>query len=125
MSDRHTPDQASSDAGSPVRPYVMTEGREAAETVQLDMISVVIAVRSEVDDLSLEPEQLAILDLCRRPLSVAEVAARLDIPVAVVKVLMGDLIARGHMLARAPYTVQHPVVGRDVLQAVLDGIQRL
>ena len=38
---------------------------------------------------------------------------------------LGDLIARGYMLARAPYTIQHPVVGRDVLQAVLDGIQRL
>ena len=125
MSDRRTPDKASDGPGSPVRPYVMTEGREATNTVQLDMISVVISARGEVDELSLEPEQLAILDLCQRPLSVAEVAARLDIPVAVVKVLMGELIARGYMLARAPYTIQHPVVGRDVLQAVLDGIQRL
>ena len=125
MSDRHTPDETSDGPGSPVRPYVMTEGREGANTVQLDMISVVIAVRGEVDELSLEPEQLAILDLCHRPLSVAEVSARLDIPVAVVKVLMGDLITRGYMLARAPYTIQHPVVVRDVLTAVLDGIQRL
>src|SRR5690606_37394510 len=86
-SDRHTPAETSDGPGSPVRPYVMMEGREGANTVQLDMISVVIAVRGEVDELSLEPEQLAILDLCHRTLSVAEVSARLDIPVAVVKVL--------------------------------------
>ncbi|MBN3585323.1 DUF742 domain-containing protein, partial [Algoriphagus aestuarii] len=53
MSDRRTPDKASDGPGSPVRPYVMTEGREATNTVQLDMISVVISARGEVDELSL------------------------------------------------------------------------
>ncbi|TDQ48005.1 DUF742 domain-containing protein [Actinorugispora endophytica] len=124
MSDEHALDPGPEEGGSLVRPYVMTWGRERSDTVQLDMISVVIAARGEVDEMSLEPEQLAILDLCRRPLSVAEVSAHLDVPVAVVKVLLGDLIARGHVLARAPYTTQSPV-SRDVLQAVLDGIQRL
>jgi hypothetical protein len=55
---------------------------------------------------------------------VAEVAAHLDVPVAVVKILLGDLISRGHVLARAPYTTDNPV-SQDLLQAVLDGIKRL
>lgn len=113
------------EAGPLVRPYVMTQGREHVNSVQLDMISVVIAARrTEVDEMALEPEQLSILRICQRPQSVAEVSAHLDIPVAVVKVLLGDLITRGHVLARAPYTAKSPV-SRDVLQAVLDGIQRL
>ncbi|MDA8371272.1 MAG: DUF742 domain-containing protein [Nocardiopsaceae bacterium] len=114
-----------SDAADPlVRPYVITQGRQNSGTVRLDMISVVIAARAEVDEMALEPEQIRILELCRRPQSVAEVSAHLDIPVAVAKVLLGDLIGRGYVLARAPYTTQSPV-SRDVLQAVLDGIQRL
>ncbi|MEC3894993.1 MULTISPECIES: DUF742 domain-containing protein [Nocardiopsis] len=108
-----------------VRPYVIAQGRDHADSVRLDMISVVIAAkRAEVDELALEPEQLRILELCRRPQSVAEVSAHLDIPVAVVKVLLSDLLNRGLALARAPYTAKSPV-SRDVLQAVLDGIQRL
>ena len=113
------------DAGPLVRPYVIAQGRDHADTVKLDMISVVIAAkRAEVDELELEPEQLRILELCRRPQSVAEVSAHLEIPVAVVKVLLSDLLNRGLALARAPYTAKSPV-SRDVLQAVLDGIQRL
>ncbi|WP_304453644.1 DUF742 domain-containing protein [Nocardiopsis sp. YSL2] len=113
------------EAGPLVRPYVIAQGRDHADAVKLDMISVVIAAkRAEIDEMALEPEQLRILELCRRPLSVAEVSAHLDIPVAVVKVLLSDLLNRGLALARAPYTAKSPV-SRDVLQAVLDGIQRL
>lgn len=113
------------DAGPLVRPYVIAQGRDHADTVRLDMISVVIAAkRAEVDEMALEPEQVRILELCQRPQSVAEVSAHLDIPVAVVKVLLSDLLNRGLALARAPYTAKSPV-SRDVLQAVLDGIHRL
>ncbi|GAA3759366.1 putative ArsR family transcriptional regulator [Spinactinospora alkalitolerans] len=124
MPDRHSLGPDSEEVGPLVRPYIMTLGRQRSDTVQLDMISVVIAARADVDEMSLEPEQVSILELCRRPLSVAEVSAHLDVPVAVVKVLLSDLIGRGYVLARAPYTTQSPV-SRDILQAVLDGIQRL
>lgn len=113
------------EAGPLVRPYVIAQGRDHADTVKLDMISVVIsAKRAKVDEMDLEPEQVRILELCRRPQSVAEVSAHMDIPVAVVKVLLSDLLNRGLALARAPYTAKSPV-SRDVLEAVLDGIHRL
>ncbi|WP_046471927.1 DUF742 domain-containing protein [Allosalinactinospora lopnorensis] len=124
MTDRHELGHDSDESDALVRPYVITQGREHSENVQLDLVSVVIAARGDVDEVSLEPEQLRILDVCRKPQSVAEVASHLDMPVAVVKVLLGDLIGRGYALARAPYTAESPV-SRDVLQAVLDGIQRL
>lgn len=118
------PSEEAPEPGSLVRPYVLTSGRREAAGVHLDMISVLVTARDEVDDVSLEPEQVSILRLCRRPLSVAEVSAHLDVPVAVVKVLIGDLVSRGHVLARAPRTIESPV-SRDILEAVLDGIQQL
>ncbi|TQN32734.1 uncharacterized protein DUF742 [Haloactinospora alba] len=124
MSEGHEPGLDSENSEPLVRPYVMTQGRQHSDSVQLDMVSVVITARTDVERMSLEPEQLRILDICQRAQSVAEVSAHLDIPVAVVKVLLGDLISRGYILARAPYTTESPV-NRDVLQAVLDGIQRL
>ncbi|WP_374058238.1 DUF742 domain-containing protein [Marinitenerispora sediminis] len=111
-------------AGPLVRPYAMTGGRTRPDRAELDMITVVVAARRPPDTVGLEPEHLAILDLCTGPVSVAEVSAHLDIPLTVVKVLVSDLIARGAMLARAPLpTAQLPE--KHVLQAVLDGIRRL
>ncbi|MBB4933816.1 hypothetical protein F4561_004636 [Lipingzhangella halophila] len=125
MADGHEFEHDSGDASDAlVRPYVITHGRQNPANIELDLVSVVISANSAVDEMSLEPEQVRILDLCRTPLSVAEVASHLDVPVAVVKVLLGDLIGRGHVLARAPYTADNPV-SRDLLQAVLNGIERL
>ncbi|TDQ45415.1 DUF742 domain-containing protein [Actinorugispora endophytica] len=111
-------------AGPLVRPYTMTGGRTRSEGARLDMISVVIASGREADRSSLQPEHASILGLCHSPVSVAEVAAHMDIPMAVVKVLLGDLVDRGFVLARAPLP-QAQVPETNILQAVLDGIRRL
>jgi hypothetical protein len=126
MADRDGPGEESDAGGSLFRPYVIAQGRRRRGNVELDLVSVVITANTEVDEHEpdLEPEQEHILQICARPQSVAEVAAHLDVPVAVVKILLGDLISRGHVLARAPYTTDNPV-SQDLLQAVLDGIKRL
>ncbi|MDS1271349.1 DUF742 domain-containing protein [Lipingzhangella sp. LS1_29] len=106
-----------------VRPYVLTSGRQHASGAQLTMISVVVASTTEAaEPNSLEPEQLSILRLCHAPMSVAELAARLDLPVAVVKILVADLATRGQVHTRNP---QENPARREMLEAVLDGIQRL
>ncbi|QRN81570.1 MAG: DUF742 domain-containing protein [Nocardiopsis sp. BM-2018] len=103
----------------------MTRGRTRPgnEGRRLDLITIVMAARDRADRVR-DPELQAILTLCRRPISVAEISARLDIPLTVVKVLLGDLVAEGdvHTRAMAPVT-QLPE--KKVLQAVLDGIRRL
>ncbi|GAA3765397.1 hypothetical protein HDA32_001687 [Spinactinospora alkalitolerans] len=111
-------------AGPLVRPYTMTGGRTRPVDTGLDMISVVVATRRHVDQVALEPEHASILDLCRRPVSVAEISAHLDIPLTVVKVLLSDLISKGDVLARAPLPAAE-LPQMNVLQAVLDGIRRL
>ncbi|WP_285759574.1 DUF742 domain-containing protein [Nocardiopsis ansamitocini] len=102
----------------------MTGGRTRAMATTLDMISVVVASRREVDWAAVQPESASILKLCRRPISVAELAAHMDIPMTVVKVLLSDLVGKGFVLARAPLpAAENPQL--NVLQAVLDGIRRL
>lgn len=114
-----------STAGPLVRPYTMTKGRTrpTGRGGQLDLITLVVAVSDREED-GREPEHEAILRLCRRPVSVAEVSARLDIPLTVVRVLLSDLLAEGDLCTRAaPPVTELPE--KKVLQAVLDGIRRL
>jgi hypothetical protein len=46
---------------------------------------------------SLRFESRQIVDLCRRPMSVAEVAAALGVPIGVARVLISDLLTLGHL----------------------------
>ncbi len=112
-------------AGHLVRPYAVTGGRTQPTRDEFTLITLVITADPEVDTTRLEPEPAAILDLCRQqPLSVAEIAAHLDLPVSVVKVLLGDLLDSAMIVARTPMTMAS-VPDASVLQAVIDGIRRL
>lgn len=127
MSDREDPfpeGSALEDMSTRIRPYVLTSGRAQADTAALDMITVVATVIELVEDVTLEPEQRRVLDLCRTPASVAEVAAHLSLPIAVVKVLIADLAERGHVYTHTSHAPDSSSK-RDLLEAVLDGIQRL
>ena len=68
-------------AGPVVRPYAVTRGRARPVTGSFDLISLVTATCVEVTpEVGLGPEHLAIVGLCQRILSVAEIAAHLDLP---------------------------------------------
>ncbi|GAA4672332.1 MULTISPECIES: DUF742 domain-containing protein [Streptomyces] len=116
-------------AGPVVRPYAMTRGRTRSLTEEkLDLIAVVIAdtLRSRsVADQTLSPEHLDIVELSREsPQSVAELAAELDLPVGVVRVLIGDL------LHAALVRVSRPVPPAElpdewILREVINGLRAL
>ncbi|WP_280671867.1 MULTISPECIES: DUF742 domain-containing protein [unclassified Kitasatospora] len=115
-----------------VRPYTITRGRTAPERDDLTLITVLTTVQDAPDSArpggrGLQPEHRVILDRCRQPAAVAEVAADLDLPVSVTKILLGDLIAQGLLLARAPLSVARAGGGMDIglLTAVRDGLRRL
>lgn len=113
------------DAGPVVRPYAMTSGRTRPAKGTFDLVSIIGATRP-VSALGPghSPEQLAIMRLCQRPLSVAEVAAHLDLPLSVVRVFLGDLLHQELIMVRQP---QFPgrQIGDDVLEAMLDGLRAL
>lgn len=109
-------------AGPLVRPYAMVRGRTRPQNAGLDLVTQVRTARGLSDPSGWSVEHLEIIELCRRPLSVAEVASYMDVPLMVVKVLLSDLIQRGDILARSPaQAVTMP--DRNLLQAVLDGVR--
>jgi hypothetical protein len=70
------------------------------------------------------PEVRAIVDLCRRLRSVAEVSALLRIPLGVVRVLISDLADQGRIRV---YGTGHGPGSPDraLLERVLSGLRRL
>src|SRR5690242_10713022 len=109
------------DAGPLVRPYTVSAGR-TRPAVELDLLSLVIATSER--PRGMDPEHVKVLGLCRNPISVAEVAAHMRLPVVVTKVLLADLVECEAMATRAP----RPASGatdRDLLEKLLDGLQRI
>lgn len=108
----------------PVRPYVITGGRVAPSRDSLALETLIVAAGSGAPETGLPPECAEILVLCRQLLSVAEVAAHLRQPVAVIKVLLADLLDAQLILARPPIT---PADQHDpaLLKEVLDGLRQL
>lgn len=113
-------------AGPLVRPYAMVSGRTRPKPAgeELTLTTQVRALRTSSDHSSLSVEHLEIIKLCRKPLSVAEVAAYLHAPLVVVKVLLSDLIQRGDVITRDPSRTAVPV-DMNLLQKVLDGVRAI
>lgn len=90
--------------GASLRPFLLTAGRVAGQ----DSIAIETQVvttdcgRTAVDELGFERRD--IVSLCGNPLSVAEIAAELSLHLAVVRVLVGDLSADGHLSVYLPNT---------------------
>ncbi|MBY8872579.1 DUF742 domain-containing protein [Micromonospora sp. PLK6-60] len=112
-------------AGPVVRPYAVTRGRARPVTGTFDLISLVSATRGEATpEAGLGPEHLAIVALCQRIQSVAEVAAHLDLPVGTIRVLLGDLVARELVQVREPRATAG-VPDDSVFEAVINGLRAL
>jgi len=77
-----------------VRPFVITGGRTRHATVHLRVEALVVWTQLEPPS-GLQFEHAAILDTCRQPVSVAEVAARIAVPLGVAQILVGDLADAG------------------------------
>ncbi|MFI6944057.1 DUF742 domain-containing protein [Streptomyces sp. NPDC050418] len=106
---------------SPIRPYVITGGRAESEGEPLAWESLVMATDAPFP-AAMQPEHQAILHHCQGLLSVAEVAAHLGQPPAVVQVLLSDLHQWGLIVTRPPIA---PAERADVtmLRKVLRGLE--
>jgi len=113
------------EAGPMVRLYAMTRGRARSYHEFLDIIALVTATTLPEHDMTLTPEQGMILDLCRdHQVSVAEIAARSDLPLSVVRVLLTDLLDAGHIRVAKPPAPQD-MPSENVLREVIDGLRAL
>jgi hypothetical protein len=118
------------EAGPLVRPYAMTGGRTRSGPagVRFDLIALVtldIGAPAAADDTSLGPEHRALIELCRvETQSVAELAADADLPLGVVRVLLGDLLEMGCVTVSRPVPpAQLP--DERILREVIDGLRAL
>jgi hypothetical protein len=104
-----------------VRPYVFTRGRTRPQ-FELSVEALVSAVPSP-HARRLGGEHDAVLDLCREPRSVAEVAALLAVPLGVARVLVGDLAAEGVVAVHRTADAGGPDLA--LMERVLSGLRRL
>jgi uncharacterized protein DUF742 len=109
------------DDGRLVRPYTVSNGR-TTPAVSLDLLSMV-ASTGEAPPSPLEPDHEQALALCREPMSVAEIAARLRLPVVVAKVVVSDLVECGAVTTEPPRPADEST-DRVTLERVLNALQR-
>lgn len=108
-------------AGRLIRPYTVSEGR-TRPSARLDLVSLMVAT-GRATHVHTGPEHTRALRLCRGPISVAEIAAHLRLPLAVTKVLLSDLVECGAVSClRPPEDAARPTE-RELLEAVLHGLR--
>jgi hypothetical protein len=113
------------EAGPVSRPYMVTGGRTRPRgTRHFDLVDMVVRSARGADPASFDPERRRILDLCRIPISVAEIAAIIGLPLGVVRVLLDDLLYENliEVMTTAPRGV---VTDQGLLRKVLEGLQAL
>jgi hypothetical protein len=105
--------------------YAVTRGRTRAAGQELPLEAVVTATGlSFTSGASLQMESRAIVEMCARPKSLAEIGAALRVPVGVARVLVGDLANGGYLDVHLPRTTDgdggpgHVILGR-----LLDGLR--
>jgi Protein of unknown function (DUF742) len=125
MSSEDQRDNRQQEPGRLVRPYYMTGGRTRPAHDDLELETLVSTTALGVSSPKLGGvERRAIIALCRDLLSIAEVSARLDLPLGVARVLIGDMAEEGFVILHRPTTVgDRPDLA--LLQRVLYGLHQL
>jgi hypothetical protein len=113
------------EAGPVVRPYAVTRGRTLPSiSVSFGLIDVVLATGERPPEhFRPGPEHRRILSLCRHPIPVADLTSEIDLPLGVVRVLLGDLVNEG--MLRVVSAQRQPVPDQRLLRMVLDGLESL
>jgi hypothetical protein len=109
--------------GSSLRPFLLTSGRVAGEDSIAIETQVVTTDQGRTAAARLGFESRDIVSLCGDPLSVAEIAARLSLHLGVVRVLVGDLSAEGHLSVYLPNADAPTDV--DTLLRVIRGLRAI
>jgi hypothetical protein len=120
-------DEAHSPGPSLVRPYSRTGGRtKPGRDLALEaLVSTTVSGRDAWHSPLLTPEHTSVIELCSGTVSVAEIAARLAVPLGVARVIIADMVDLGLVeVMRTSSTIGDE---RDpaFLRRVLSGLQRL
>jgi hypothetical protein len=106
-----------------VRPYTLTGGRTAPR-VSLP-VEATLRRQGSGPKGPVDGNLARILEVCDKR-SVAEVSALVSMPIGVVRVLLGDLIEEGHVLAQATLTADSSKdERRELIERTLRGLRTL
>lgn len=111
--------------GPLLRPYTITRGRTRPTGPEFDLMTIIRTAPAAYRGVSgLAPEHWRILQLCRGPSSVADLASELGLSLNVVRILLSDLRDQELITARPPATVAQLPEER-LLREVIQGLQAL
>ncbi len=108
-----------------VRPYAITGGRTRGSTDLPYETIIQTTVEGQQALPRLVMERHRVVELCGRPLSVAEISAHLKLALGVAMVIVGDLSSEGLVATRQPRTSRGNRPDIELLERVLDGLRRL
>lgn len=121
-----SPDQPDDEPGSVTRPYTITGGRTRPvgdEEIEFETLVWTTSMAASSPP-TMSAHWRSVADMCQEVISVAEVAARLGVPIGVARVLVGDMARAGLVsLQRPRHASDHPDIG--LLERVLYGLRQL
>ena len=114
----NTADETTDD-GVFVRPFIVTRGRTRPLHDGLRIETLMQALPAALS-APLQFEQRQIVELAQRPVSLAEVAARLGVPIGVARVLVADLYTGKYISLHEPTELPVHVIERirDLVRAL-------
>ncbi|MFF0635142.1 DUF742 domain-containing protein [Nocardia sp. NPDC004151] len=110
----------------PDRLYTLTGGRSQPDSDAFDLVTLVVGESAPVRGM--QSEHAAILDMCRAPTAVVEIAAELRLPVGITVILLSDLLHAGKITVRHPDHASRQwnwLPTTDTLEKVLVGLRKL
>ncbi|AVH61573.1 DUF742 domain-containing protein [Streptomyces dengpaensis] len=112
-----------------VRPYTVTRGRtRPSDRHTIDLMSRVTAVATDEGQPGVDHARAALLDLVRRGgRPVVELAVDADLPLTVVRVLLGDLAEAGLVRIDAPRRPAQggPAADPELLREIVERLRAL
>ena len=106
------------------RPYLMTGGRTGGGASGIGIETVLVRDRAAQRG-SWSREMTMIVGVCDSPVAVAEVAARIGLPIGVVQVLAGDLVAAGTLLRSASAASMSLADDVNFIERLIHGVAAL
>jgi hypothetical protein len=113
------------DDAAMVRPYAWTGGRTKAN-YDLKLETLISTTGLAADETLLpQLEHRAVSTLCEYPLSVAEIAAKLSIPLGVARVILSDMAELGLISIHRTFADDDIAAHLVLMERVLSGLRRL
>lgn len=114
-------DDGPDEVGRLIRPYAITGGRTKADDIDLEVL-VQVNPRASVGPGRYRWEAARVLELAASPVAIVELAARVEVPVGVMRVLVADLVDDGAVILHQGARTQQ---FSSLLERVLDGVKKL